>query len=398
MSCPQVGWFAAPWPIVPLDDKTFPTVFLPAQLGYYAAALLVTFPGTYYIRIALLPLWLFLVIRLGTLDISEGDPKRNADNMGTMTWACIISFRMIVWAFAKKHYTRVGKGRDPSKSRPISQVLWDAGDLCFNFRGIGWDWSKRYATIKPVPYLPSDPKKRTRAFLWYNFTGFMRTGLIFEAAHYLNAHLFDENFPVPIPLAVKRYIQVMLYPIAVYGSLEAEHRIVQLIAVLIFRQAPDEWPPLYNSPWRSTSLSELWNVRWHQAYRDMLSNTGGVALGYPLGRVGYVLGAFIASGVYHDIGMWSIQRERGMCCFLSPMFILNGVGVVVEHLFTKVTGRRVGGVAGWLWWVTWTSVCLLLTFDAPCMRLVYQFIEVNWFTRPVHITRTIVTALLGLIS
>ncbi|KAF8915529.1 hypothetical protein CPB85DRAFT_411856 [Mucidula mucida] len=263
-----------------------------------------------------------------------------------------------------------------------------------------WHWLGLVEALcdnKPVPYLPSDPKTRTRAFLWYNLIGFWKTGLVFEATAYLNMHIFDDNFAPFIPLAVKRYIHVMLYPIAAYGTLGAEHHIFQVVAVLIFRQDPDEWPPFYDAPWRSTSLSELWNVRWHQAFRDMLSNTGGVALGYPLGRVGYVLGAFMASGVYHDIGIWSIQRERGMCCFLSPLFVLNGVGVVLEQSFTKVTGRRVGGVAGWLWLVTWASVCSLLTFNAPCARLIFQSFEVNWVTRPVHITRTIVTALLGLI-
>ena len=139
-----------------------------------------------------------------------------------------------------------------------------------------------------------------------------------------------------------------------YFSMQWTYQFLAVVCIVLFRQRPSQWPPLFDSPWLSTSLSEFWGRRWHQMIRDVSLN-----LGQPfnrlLSRFGDLFGAFLVSGIFHEIELRSFGRGGSLVAIIG-FWMMNGVGVVLERIWTKNTGRRVGGVWGWTWtfgWLVW---------------------------------------------
>lgn len=64
------------------------------------------------------------------------------------------------------------------------------------------------------------------------------------------------------------------------------------------------------------------------------------------------MGAFLASGLLHDWGMWGMGHGTDFWG-VAGFFLVQGVGVILEGLFRMVVGSRVGGPAGWLWTLVW---------------------------------------------
>ena len=73
------------------------------------------------------------------------------------------------------------------------------------------------------------------------------------------------------------------------------------------------------------------------------------------GRLGGLFGAFLVSGILHAIDLRSLGRG-GNSVPIVVFWVMNGIGVVLERVWTNTTGRRVGGVWGWTWmfgWLVW---------------------------------------------
>ena len=79
---------------------------------------------------------------------------------------------------------------------------------------------------------------------------------------------------------------------------------------------------------------------------------GGKPLERYFGRAGFVIGAFALSGVLHVSGVQGTSRGADTLSMMV-FFVMQGVGVVMEHACKQVTGRRVGGITGWLWTISW---------------------------------------------
>jgi len=114
-------------------------------------------------------------------------------------------------------------------------------------------------------------------------------------------------------------------------------------------QSPEAWPPVFNSPWASDSLHDFWAKRWHQILRRILFVMGGTPGRWLAGEVGQLLGTFLASGLFHELGMYMVCR--GLDHRVTFFFTIQGVGVLLERVYKRVTGRRVEGWFGrvWLW-------------------------------------------------
>ena len=76
-------------------------------------------------------------------------------------------------------------------------------------------------------------------------------------------------------------------------------------------------------------------------------------LGKSMSQAAGVLGAFLVSGALHEICLYLGTRELPLDPRLPSMrfFLLQGLGLVAEQIFTRMTGREVGGWAGRLWLV-----------------------------------------------
>ncbi|KAG9120771.1 hypothetical protein FRC07_003596, partial [Ceratobasidium sp. 392] len=125
----------------------------------------------------------------------------------------------------------------------------------------------------------------------------------------------------------------------------------------------NEWPPLFDHPFRSTSLGEFWSKRWQGTPRRVFLVGGarpgkvvGMYVGQTVGqlgmffssrkanrhermdrarslgsRAGYVMGAFLVSGLMHDFGMWGMGQGMDFRR-VTGYFLIQGAGVIIESM------------------------------------------------------------------
>jgi hypothetical protein len=180
--------------------------------------------------------------------------------------------------------------------------------------------------------------------------------------------IFDPALDVRPRLAYAAFFTVCA-GMVVYTSVDMYYHVASLFGRLVLRQTASQWPPLSDRPWMSTSIADFWRSRWHQLFRHLFvafgARPGGRRLG--LGRTGTLLGAFGASAVIHDLGMWGLGRGTEFRT-VGSFFVLMGVGAALEHAFEGMTGRRVGGFCGWAWTMGWTIGWGTLMVDAWVRR------------------------------
>jgi hypothetical protein len=265
------------------------------------------------------------------------------------------SFRACTWTFRLDPYTRLTS----NKRKPPSREMWfDAFDLLFNLRGIGWSWPQRLRIPKETRNVTS-----TRHFLLTTLQWLIRDLIAFDACHYIvqtmleksndfpTVGIFDASLP-PLPRYARSTIITLLTGFTVYLGIDCQYNFGSVIAIIIFQQPPSLWPPVSDKPYQATSLNQFWSTSWHQSFRDIFIRCGGIPAAYFFGREGGVLGAFLISGILHDLGCWGMGRGTDIKS-ISGFFLMNGIGIILEHGYKSVTGKRVGGFAGHIWTYIW---------------------------------------------
>jgi len=163
--------------------------------------------------------------------------------------------------------------------------------------------------------------------------------------------IFDETLPFLV-----RYLRAsIISTFAAFGIYAVEqmgYDLSTIPAILVLGQDPAQWPPVFDAPWRATSLSDFWGRRWHQWFRRAFLVLGGRPLSFVLGRPGIVIGAFLASAVFHHIALVGLDSQVEIWWMLVG-FGMIGPGILAERAFHRLTGRRVGGVVGWVWTMAW---------------------------------------------
>jgi len=155
--------------------------------------------------------------------------------------------------------------------------------------------------------------------------------------------------------------------ITIYAIVQTVYDIFTIVSIIILQHHPAQWPPIFDSPWRSTSLVSCWGRRWHQCLRGIFVSIGAKPLSFLIGRVGGVMGAFIWSAILHDLGLWGMGKGTEFWS-VGLFFLMNGVGCIIEALFQNATGLKVGGWAGWLWTMGWLAGWGNLMVDAFARR------------------------------
>jgi hypothetical protein len=281
-----------------------------------------------------------------------------------------IALRSVAWTFTKRPLRRYnlppGGQHAPPVERPLSiqNILLDAFDLTINMRGIGWSWSHN-------PF----PKTSTRSMsISVIVTKLLLKYVAYDASHYLVEHfrpstndpagdtIFDPTLTM-VPRCAWAAFYTLCVAVVMCTSIDIYYHIASLGGRILLRQPAWQWPPISNRPWMSTSIAELWSLRWHQLFRYVFVTFGSRPGGALLGRVGALMGAFAISAVLHDLSLWGLGRGTEFRA-VGGSFLLMGAGAVLEHAFKVVTGRRVGGVWGWVWTMVWTTACGTLFIDA----------------------------------
>lgn len=256
----------------------------------------------------------------------------------------------------------------------------EAADLMTNLRGLGWSSSK--GLIVPQ-------EKRSNSTILFLLRSFATIIVQVTLSEFVQ-NILRQVYPViysptggsmydPSLPPLLRYVQSALFTIWVgsagYLAINSIYLFTACVSVLLFRHSPADWPPLFDSPWRATSLAEFWNKRWHQMYRRsfivlgakpfLAIFGGGQSL---VSRAAAVLGAFLVSGILHDWATW------GMGCGTDPravlgFFLMNGVGVLLEECWRRsAPGREVRGWVGWVWTTAWLVGWAQMFVDAWLVR------------------------------
>ena len=264
-----------------------------------------------------------------------------------------------VWTLVREPYKRDNVGATESTSFPMA--CWNAWDLLLNVRGIGWNWSQG------IPIPQSSNKSRSRAL--FVLLAVMRLAFCVVAldalteaqlSHYPNMSprdirsIFDHSLP-PIPRYIRALQLVFLNFWLGYFTIEMIYQLLSAIFVILFWQHPSQWPPLFDKPLSSTSLSDLWGRRWHQILRHLAVALGGAPMAYLLGRPGKVLGTFLLSGAIHCI-QFRASGHGGSAAIEGSFYVMHAVGVLLERAWLKMTGRRVSGLYGWMWTLLWVTI------------------------------------------
>ena len=263
-----------------------------------------------------------------------------------------IASRTLSWTLAEKPLVRHLR---PENSSP--STIMDALDLTTNFRGIGWDWSRGM-------YVPRKTRPANRmAFVFCVILSGVGhafvAGTLHRAIHTFATGtrsipevftIFDET----LPFFVRYFRSVIISTLAafaIYAIIQLSYDVWTLIGLLVFGQDPAQWPAAFNKPWCATSLSDFWGRRWHQFMRQTFL-LGAYPLSVVFGRAGTIIGAFLASAFFHYFTMIVFNAHVEMWRMLVG-FGMMGPGIIAERAYHKLTGKKVGGVAGWVWTMTW---------------------------------------------
>ena len=242
----------------------------------------------------------------------------------------------------------------PANSSP--STIMDALDLLSNLRGHGWEWSRGL-------YIPRETRPANRmGFIFCTFLSAVAhaliTGALFRAVLSLaptgvpgGSTIFDETLPFLVRY-VRSSIISTFAAFGIYAMQQTAYDLCTILAILVLGQDPAQWPPAFDAPWRAISLGDFWGRRWHQFLRHTFLVLGGYPLSFVLGRMGIVLGACLASAVFHHIALVAFNNQVEYWWMLLG-FGMMGPGILAERAFHQLTGRRVGGVVGWVWTMAW---------------------------------------------
>lgn len=345
---------------LPEDKRVFLTWSkAPESLAYVGPFLLLVYlsrrRNTELLRVLLLPVIVLLALQ-GTF--RYGHPY--GTKFMIMSWLrSLAAFSIIAMSldltFSRTSRLKVGETQLPAigekrEASMVPQWLADIVEVLANFRGIGWNFGKDV-------YIPPHPEGSREHFLWSattsNIKHFLLVDLVKTTCVYLPGigdtmgdSMFYQELPPLQRYAVSTFIHLLVGAV-VQAGVEGLYSIFRLLGVKVFGQSPDQWPPVYDSPWRADSLHDFWARRWHQVLRRTFIVLGGIPGGWIGGDIGRTLGTFIASGLFHELGMYMVCR--GLDHKVTFFFALQGVGVLLERLYRKLTGHRVGGWPGRIW-------------------------------------------------
>jgi hypothetical protein len=274
----------------------------------------------------------------------------------------IISTRTLEWTLQKeplKRYIRPA-GATPS-------TIMDVFDLVVNLRGHGWDWSKGLHVPRETR-----PSTHTKFVAYVIFSGGLHAfmcGVLHTAVQsfspdafgsIIGGTIFDETLPF-FAKYLRASIISTLAAFAIYCAIQTAYDLCTISAVLILRQDPAQWPPAFDRPWFATSVSDFWGRRWHQFYRRTFI-LGSYPFSLIFGRVGGVFGAFFTSAVFHQITLMMINGQMELWRMVVS-FGMMALAVVGERVFRQSTGRKVGGLVGWVWTMAWVNLWGTLMVD-----------------------------------
>ncbi|KAH7885315.1 hypothetical protein F5I97DRAFT_1884429 [Phlebopus sp. FC_14] len=332
-------------------------------------------PDTFLVRLMLLPVVVSLAF--GTyFRYMWPEPEYNLFNWGQGLLAETISAKAIDFAWRRPGMLKLGEikpgllmkpsvhemnGGTPyasESSNAASQKysllpswLHDTMEVILTTRGIGWHFGSGI-------HIPQEHRPLERpAFLRRTLVLTIQNFLVFDALesfiklipHVGSPHggtIFNPDLPIP-----KRYILSTAINLATGSCLvagfEMVYGFITIFSITVLSSTPSMWPPIMDHPWRSDSLHIFWAKRWHQVLRETFFIYGGFLGKIMAGNLGMIFGTFLGSGIYHEFSAYTLGR--GFDFRVVLFFVLQAPLLLLERLWRRISGRRVGGFYGRLW-------------------------------------------------
>ncbi|KIY69437.1 hypothetical protein CYLTODRAFT_488939 [Cylindrobasidium torrendii FP15055 ss-10] len=332
-----------------LSFKSWRELLLPAQLSHVMLAYMLLQGHSRAARTAFLPVVLLFLYRSSvTLNVScleenttVCDPALAWRNQGHLLNNFFSALQAITWAVEPRAPKRID-GTSP----PLFEFI--TSFRAMDMEGVG---SRCH---RPKEWRPTQSRAAfclaTAGSLLINV---LAVDILQTYIHYLDQehYGFGKHGPLlppdRLPSLRSTYITGVA-AIVVYSVIQAVFDVGTLIGVGILRHDPKGWPPLFDKPWLSTSLSDFWGRRWHQIFRLCFIKVTAVL---PLLRPLAILAAFALSGLLHLFGGWGMGYGESVARMVG-FFVMNGVGILLEravlkHFFRAQSDgkKRVGGMS-----------------------------------------------------
>ncbi|KAF8460079.1 hypothetical protein BDZ91DRAFT_740203 [Kalaharituber pfeilii] len=263
----------------------------------------------------------------------------------------------------------------------LQKARWLA-DLISANRGVGWNDQVRGLAARTDSSSFGSRLAYTKRALWRLLFLYIAIDAARTCVHsdpYLSGlyvkgdHEYDEG---PRSRRVVRSAMDMVQNgITAWCFIEMQYLLASLAFVLVLRQAPKQWPPLFGSLKDAYRVQYVWGQVWHQLLRTTITPWGLAAcrlLGFRNKRsrsamLICVTVGFTLSALGHTAAVYVSSQDRcGSRSF--TFFVMQGIGIVLENAFcwgwAAVHGipsereRRWGKVLGYIWvfvWATWTN-------------------------------------------
>ncbi|THV00860.1 hypothetical protein K435DRAFT_431684 [Dendrothele bispora CBS 962.96] len=407
-------------PITPVFALYWPLFHLPFSF----LAFLSRRPDTYLIRLLLLPTVLTCSVAVA-YRYTWTIPSLNVYNWGQTLAAAVQIAKALEYALTpegmlKKDEIQPGvpakytngnasnghaNGHAPAhtKTQAFSSGwpawLTDTVSVAHTLRGFSYKFSSGL-------HIPSHTRPLTprSAFIKSTFYSFLKNYLLLDLLESL-LKLFPgvgdvtggSMFYTSLPL-VQRYLVStgihLLTGSALLAGFGMVYDLCTFVAIAFFSSDPTSWPPVLEDPWSSPSMHELWSKRWHQLLRRTFLVFGGIP-SYHLTRLfvsflpsksarkllpqlAAVFGTFLASGLFHEVAVYSMfSPTNGYTFSWAPIifFTAQAPVLVLERLVSSLspsvtallTGERrkvrVGGRLGraWVWFWMFGPVAQMMT-------------------------------------
>jgi Membrane bound O-acyl transferase family len=146
------------------------------------------------------------------------------------------------------------------------------------------------------------------------------------------------------------------------------------IVALLWQSLGIKAKTIMSAPLRSTSLGEFWGKRWNLGFRQLSHELIFRPMHRKLGAEAAGFLVFVVSGLIHDLVI--SLPARGGYGLPTIYFLLQGMGMTVEH---SQFGKRLGlaqGVRGWCFMMVFLTAPVFWLFHPPfVLRVILPFMQ-----------------------